>query len=339
MALFLSGGFMSINYENIIHPRKALESVKEQLFKFYEHDYGKRMRGIIEKRWNDTTFIFETPPDETKHFLEEHKDKIKNRKYRKRTELEYFDYVKKEKIIDALIYEQFKSYIEMRFHIFSEEQIKELWSKSPKELDQDKYGLFMIQNCIDKKKELVKSKQMSLIYCTIWGKRILKEYNNLSLEQLAYIFYGNKSHANTYFLKDVNNQRVTVCYVPLLRYTYIWSLDRMVLHELRHVVETNGVRSGLTNYKSGEYEMLNDIRTERNAKKDEERLSIIFSRNSDKTQSVYELLIPRTKEIIEYEDLLNIIAFTGEIESERKLLDSLDRIVKTEEQIVKMKKV
>ena len=329
---------MNICYENLLNPREAIESVKEQLFHLYQQDYGKRMRGIIEERWNNTIFIFESTPKDNYQFVQEHKDKIQDKKFIKRTKAEYKDYIKKDQLTDSIIRNEYKKYVEMRFHIFSEEQIDELWNKESKELDKEKYGCTVIESCMVTKRDLIKSKKKALMATTIWGKRMQKQYPTIDLEILVALLLDRFFPSATCKILDKDNQIVTVCFIPLISYRYLSSLDRMVLHELRHVVETDGVRIGLTIFPNKEFYMLNEIRTENNAIKDENRMPLIFGRNSNKLQSFYEELLERFSEIEPYEDLLNIVSFTGKINEERSLIESLDQKLKEVEQNLKKQK-
>ena len=140
------------------------------------------------------------------------------------------------------------------------------------------------------------------------------KYRELSKEQLAEILFQTSFPAITCVLESKKKELKTVCHIPLIRYIKTPSLDRMVLHELRHAEETEGSRSGLSIFPNKKLDLLNEVRTEKHAIKDEQKLPLIFAREKDIPQSVYDLLIPTLEEYGDIEDSLDAMAFTGDFD-------------------------
>ena len=102
------------------------------------------------------------------------------------------------------------------------------------------------------------------------------------------------------------------------------SIDRMVLHELRHVVETGDNRIGLDNLSNPRYRLLNEIRTQKNAVRDERRCPILFGRIDNDIQSYYDLFVRKLEELDVYQELFNEIAMTGDEKSYREILENIN---------------
>ena len=322
-----------IKYDSIMNPERTLDHIKELLFSIYQKDYGASNREIIKKRWDNTIFILESNPVETRDFI------CQFRRYLHTTgliqkQIEYLDYTQKEKTIDKEIKQEFKTFLEMKYNIFSEEQLDDLWNR---EEIVDNCSYRMASDIITLKEKLKQAKKIALITNTIWGRRLQKKYKELSVEQLAEIIFEEHFHASTCVAETKDGKKRTICYIPLIRYYNVPSLDRMVLHELRHVVETEEERSGLEVFTHPEFSMLNEMRTERNAKKDELKTPIIFSRKTTGIQSLYELILEKVEGFDCYEDFLNQVAFQGNIELAREELEPISNRIKEKEQEIQKK--
>ena len=316
---------MTTVYERILHPEETLDEIKEELFSLYEQDYGKYSRKTMEQRWNNTFFIFDATPIELRELLLS--NKIKNKKSVLRMEIEYVDYRRVQKRVEESAKEEFKEYLTDRFHIFKQEDMDDLWNGKTKD---PRWNDYMQESILNKKKELDFKSKKELVRRTIWGKRIKKKCKTLTDEQLAEILFNSTLTASTNVLLDKNITYKTVCFIPLAKHINVPSLDRIVLHELRHVVETENNRSGLCFFEDFKYDRLNEVRTEKNAQRDEARLPIIFGRRKTGPQSLYEVYLNRLQGLDIYEELLNVVAFIGNIDSAREEIDSLNERIQEE---------
>lgn len=318
---------------HLFHPEEVLEAIKENLFHLYMKDYGKDKKKTIESRWDNTVFILDSNPVETRDFVLRNRQQISKSEFIK-SEVEYLDYVRKEKILREEIKKEFYAYLEQKYQIYSrEEQDALLNQKEGKE-----YSWNVIRDIEYYRSYLEASLEEALIENTRWGKRLQNKYKDITIEQLREILFDHTFHASTNVLKDKNQKIRTICFIPLIKLWDTPSLDRIVLHELRHVVETEDKRSGLEEFENPEFSMLNEIRTENNAKRDEARLPILFHRKTKGIQSIYELILSKIEELESFEEVLNIAAFTGKIDSIREEIIPLSKRV-TEEDIRIQKKL
>ena len=351
-----------INYNNLLNPYNTIEELKNRIKYLYLDSYGDTHKDLIEKRLDNTIFIFESDPKITKKFISENMDKIKDNRLLIKTEIEYLDYIKEEKKIEKNINQVFANYIKSIIYTDSYTDIEKVFN-----IDFDSYNIennilldktdtpdyikekiikrrneYKIQcleagiqpitdiETIEKisryKNSLELYKKIELIKNTIWGKkikkRILNNSNfNISELDLANILYDKENSATTCVVKDDNDYK-TICYIPLYKNIYKSSLDKILLHELRHVIETNENGSGISRYLKNKYNLLNEIRTEINAKDDfnKTRENIIFSKNEEELPSIYEVLIPNTNDFFEEnKKVLNILAITNNVEKLEEL--------------------
>jgi hypothetical protein len=200
-----------------------------------------------------------------------------------------------------------------------------------------------IEDILKRKKILLRKKARRLIEETKWGQRLLREHPELSSDNLSEIILDETAHASTNLTRCKDGQLRTVCYMPLMKYESIQSIDRMVLHELRHVVEMSDEKCGLDVFKEPVFKQLNEIRTEQNAKRDENRLPVIFKKNPDCIQSYYDILMPAlTHDDIDVE-LMNLTAFQEDPNQIREALglsvyDVLERINEEEKTLARIRK-
>ncbi|MBP5678316.1 MAG: hypothetical protein J6X28_00615 [Bacilli bacterium] len=309
-----------VNYTN---PGKALEERKEQLFQLYQEDYGEDSMEIIRKRWENTIFIFEDFPKDRVEFCR----KMGIGKLTPMSliaQAEYRDYLQREKELSKEVKKIFQEYMQSKHQIYGETHLEELWEGDS--LLKEKYGFGVACDALEEKKRLLLAKKIALLSNTLWGKNLIRKYPMLSVEQLAEILYQENFSAITGTVVDKEGKKRCICYVPIMRYQGVVSLDRMVLHELRHVVETGENQIGLEENQNPRYSLLNEVRTDRNAIKDEKRLSILFERrNPENIQSIYEVFLLKLEELDAYEDFLNQVAFQGTIEENHEEIDILNK--------------
>ena len=352
-----------INYYNINNPHKALERIINNLVSIYISDYGNEYEEIIKEKINNTIFIFDSNPIETKNFIGKNLDKIKDNRKLLKTEIEYLDYIKEKKKIEKEIKTVFLNYIKkytyidinidkdkvynLDFDSYSLEnniklerdntqlEEKEKILKRRKEYKLDYLEISMrpltdwqqIEKIIKYKNSLELYKKIELIKRTKWGHRIKREIlrNNkteLSDLQLANILFDDDNNATTSIIIDNDNNKKTICYMPLIHNVEKSSLDKILLHELRHVIETNDESIGISRISNQQYDTLNEIRTDKNALKDKLRLNnqTIFS--DKKSNSLYEALFAYTGDFFEeHKNVLDYIAISGKIELLEKLFN------------------
>ena len=96
----------------------------------------------------------------------------------------------------------------------------------------------------------------------------------------------------------------------------VGGLDLIFHHELHHVVENSILGSGLHIRNNPMYLVLNELRTEQNAKKTTEQFDKIFSKEIYKQdyKNVYEALFPLADDfLLWYKNILNQCAITQDI--------------------------
>ena len=291
----------------ILHPYEVLEEVKEKLLSLYELDYGNKEE--LRRRWDNTIFVLESTPIDSKAFYDAHQKEIPRRK-RIKAKLEYYDFIRKQKEIEKELEEEFHEYTEMVFGIYEKEDRDLLWKSNhpriPLKKSQDRVTLYRLFKW---KEDLIERGKGRLLRRSLWGRRISRKYQELTEDQLSEILLDGDSAASTSVAKNKEGKPITLCYIPLMKLANSPSLDRIFLHEARHVVETTPKKSGLSSFENPVLNTLNEVRTEKNAKKDEKKLPIIFGRKSDSFQSIYELLLEKVEEIEVYEPLMNQLAF------------------------------
>ena len=180
--------------------------------------------------------------------------------------------------------------------------------------------LSSIENILKHKHALELLKKVEIIRNTKWGRRIKRriledngiELSDIQLSEILFKDDDEKALTTVTRLEDGTNK--TVCYIPLIENIDTCNLDRMLLHELRHVVETKESGSGISSFAGRKYELLNEIRTDLNAMEDEKLINgIIFSRKNRKAKSAYEMLIPYTSDFfVRNSNILNNIALYGD---------------------------
>jgi len=321
---------MEIVYDNILNPKKALKSIKESLFKLYQEDYGEEAFDEIQKRWDTTVFIMETTPEETYYFVMDNKKQIKNQSLMVRAHLEYVDFREQKRKIEKTLQEELRDYIQGRYNIYSDQFIQDLWSgkKDKNDASIKKEIEFKTSKII---RELYDARNIFLINNTLWGRRLLRKYKTLKPEQLAEIIFQEVFPAITCVVENKQKTTQTICFVPLIRHIKLPSLDRMFLHEARHVIETDGIRSGFVVFPDMTYNGINEVRTERNAIRDEKRTKTLFARQLAMRQSVYEEYIPKFNEFDGSMEYMNWVAFYGNLEEEKELLDRARDFLKQEQ--------
>ena len=358
----------TINIENIIKPYKAFNENKQNLISNLVIDYDTKLKDKISERINNAVFIFDSKPMDTKKFVADNLNKIKDNRIILRSEIEYRDYIREEKKIQKQMEKLFANYIKEYVYIDSITNLEKLYNLDFEAYSFENNALLARQdtnerikkdiekrrnefkiNCIEipcelsfdpetiekiirHKRSIEIFKKVELINNTRWGKRIKRQIKNnfnfnITSLQLAYILF-EKECASTDIIKDENGNNKTICYIPLIENINSSSLDRILFHELRHVSEMTDTTSGISTFYKRKYDTLNEIRTEKNAIIDENRLNkTIFSSNKRYTNSLYERLFKYTDNFFEDNKyILDEIALRGDIELLEKSLIRLSAL-------------
>lgn len=326
---------MDYNFKNILYPEKALMSFKEQLLSLYQKDYGKRFYSDLSKKLNDTIFVTDALPEDTRKFMLKHRKNIP-KIYYLRMELEYYDYQRRKEKINKRLKKQFKRITASK--VLLEEELDLLWDSYESKSDNEITSCFN-KSIVEIRNELQNQCKVQLLKTTIWGKRMIRKYSSLNIEELIECLYERTLPASTGVFIRENNQVQVICHLPIMREHENVSIDRMILHELRHVVETYENRSGLHVFKDDKYQLLNEIRTEWNALRDEKRLPLMFGRVNKKIQSYYDLFVRDMKNFDVYASFLNHIAYQGLMANFEEELEKLCQEVQDKKEVYKIKKV
>ena len=316
--------------DNIVHPRKALPEVLKKVLPLYVRDYGTEYVNLILKRLYDAIYIFDSNPIDTWKFVCEHSDEIKDKDFCHRSKIEYYDYIDHEYRIDCsnekIIRKFFKKAYEMKasnnysimkidFDSYSLKSNRILASGTEEEKREilDRRNAYKEQ-CLSAgispitvpslveelsllQSSLLERKKDYLIRNTKWANRIRKDIHDIYHFDIS--FEGLKNNlfdegmAST-CIEENNKQVRTIMTFPMIKDFGRGSLDNILFHELRHVVETGNKICGFYSLRKGKYEMINEIHTEKNALDDAEKLSNItfFSKSRRNKRSYYEKLFP-----------------------------------------------
>lgn len=335
--------------KNVIHPKKVLPSIKEYLIPRYIKDYGIENKDKIIKRFNDTIFIFDSNPIETREFMVEHLDEIKDIQFKVRTEIEYRDYLRVKEFVHSQSREAFDIALIENKYVQSYADLSDLW-----DLDFESYSYDVFENCTDNqelderrtkyendcfikgmnpikdfatiekilfmKNVLKQLEKEEMIKRTIWGKRIKREIKkdysfSIPNDQLSEILFDHKDCALTGVCKDKENQSKCFIYFPIIRNRDFPSLDHIFFHEARHRVENEDDYGGLYYYDKPDYYYINELHTEWNALLDEdEKNNIYFGGGDSQSISLYQYLFKVAEDFFEYHrEILNEFAFVGNI--------------------------
>ena len=154
---------MSIVIENIINPKKALDNIKKMLFSFYIEDYGEESIDTIKSRWDNIIFVTDSLPSENKKFVDTYKEEIKDKMFIVRANLEYKDFMKKQKNISKAIKQSFEEFLRDRFQIFSGEQVKTFWHLKGTPDEVDTYGWNKVNEIIKEREFLLAARNVMYI--------------------------------------------------------------------------------------------------------------------------------------------------------------------------------
>lgn len=349
----------AVKFENIINPDEAFREFKKYLIELYAEDYGEEYRELIEKRIDDTYYLFESNPIDSFNFYKNNKKLCFGLKKRLRIEREYFDYISNKNRIDKQITKKYKEvlssyfgttsdlidddFLVVDFESFSFDSMRVL--RSPTTSDENKnsilnrqrkyinlcnlYGVRPITDIsvIDKltriKKEYEYEEYKRLLEESIWGKRITKEIylktgKVIDTKLLGSAMYDNRACASVCQIPTSDGNFVRICLFPVMKNYSLGATDKVFFHENRHVVESGINVSGFASSCSGDYLLINELRTQENAIRDafEFRRVPLFANyhESPNFVNVYERLFEYCGPFVKnYLFLLNKIGINNDI--------------------------
>lgn len=195
--------------------------------------------------------------------------------------------------------------------------------------------------------EKAKTKEMVNIYLlknTKWGKRIIKKIHSLnhyiSIEDINRILSIKKTASTSHVLGDDRKSFAGIMYFPIIHNLNIKSIDRVFLHENRHVIESSNNSCGVHPHVGRKYLLINELHTEDNALQDAGKIPCIWSNSSfaDESYSVYEEMLPYTFDFFtKNRDLINYYAICGNIKEFEERFGQ-DKLLELEEYLVRLKK-
>ena len=183
----------------------------------------------------------------------------------------------------------------------------------------------MIDYLIEKKERIYTNKLCSLITHSIWGDKITDDALDFDIEFMAEympLYLCQEENAfttNRMCYSDFEGLNHNFVYLPLIENLDYGLLDHILHHENRHVIESDYNTVGLhVTSDNTRYYLLNEIRTERKAIKDSERLKnkILFGRKDvdiDFVQPYMEVAKYTGNLFTENEEFFDYIAFNGNI--------------------------
>lgn len=350
-------GFMKTSVESFLCPKEVLDENQNLLIDRYVEDYGNEYRDLIRKRMDNTLYLFDSNPIVTMKFIQQFGGNISSSQM-KLFEKEYRNYKKVFSVIHERIkkqyYQKLASYFSISSHPIKEEILSldiESFSlenqfllkrsdvcTSEKEKiikRQEKYleecemigvepltNSVYIQFLLDEKRRLEEYEDLSLLKNTKWGRRIVKTirsyYPKIRLSEIQKIMRDDAVAVTSYLLDSRGCARARILYFPLLEHYSVMSLDRIFYHENRHVVESNPYSSGLHSHVGSSYQLLNEIRTEKNALDDLDYFphDLLWSSDSmvEGYHNTYEELYSYISSFLEeHREVLNDCAIRGDL--------------------------
>ncbi len=298
----------TIKYENILNPTEAWREFKKYLIELYMEDYGEEYKKLIEKRINDTYYLFDANPVDTYYFYKNNKINYGFRRLC-RIEREYVNYKAVKDRIDKRITIKYKEIISnfyntmpqfidddflvVDYEAFSFESMRKL--HNPGTSDEEKesilkrqidysnfcmmYGvkpitdIGIIDQMIKAKKDLELEEFQLLLEETIWGKRITKDIydktgKRVDTKALGSILFDKNCCACVSQIPTLDGSMVRICNFPVMKNYYLGAVDKVFYHENRHVIESGINISGFCPASTCDYMLINELRTQENAIRD-----------------------------------------------------------------------
>jgi len=351
--LFKGVANMSINLEAILHPDEAFqEYVSSNLLSIYRHDYGYGSMELIESRIRNTTYLFDSNPIATYNYL----SNINGFNIPSIVIEEYEDFLKVQQMAKFLAYESYysllcnffgvkygelKKLLKLDYKSFNFQSMRVLNDKKAKQEEkekvlrrQDSYlemcsdlginpltdsiYISILENC---ERQTQEEEFKYILKNSKWGKRILnkirEKFPGVLVENVMDILEG-ESTATTTTLFSGTGANHKLVYFPLIEREKTKALDIVILHELRHVIESGTSANGLYAHAGNKYKLINEIRTEKNALSDLDVLrgKPLWSQEEPPSNyyNIYQVLFPYTLDFFEeFRDTLNSLAIYNSI--------------------------
>lgn len=302
---------VQINRENILNPEEAFRTYLSKLMPIYIEDYGYENKSLIKERINKTLYVFDSLPVDEINFVAEYGAELQCREKARQAFDECTDFLKKKEIIEAMTEKRFYNILADAFGV-GDRYIDELFTididsyglnmqlalgadnvseefKDEIRLRQEKYRkdcerlgircitdhrviekLFELRDGNDYETNLLLAKN------TMFVKRVKKEIfkkSGVILDdvQLVDLLFYNKTGA--FSVKDIDRKdKLHICYLPLAKNIMLGGVDFGFFHEIRHVIEGSDTGTGIHVFRCDKYLAMNEIRTEKNALFDAEKL-------------------------------------------------------------------
>lgn len=342
---------LMINYKNVLSSEEALSSLKSFLLNYYFSEYGEDSQDKILKNFQNTVFITSSFPNEKRDFFQKYGSFLPRNAYFSMLH-EFFDYqwwnqrlenelleefcssvygdsVPPQKEFLTLDYESFgiDAYSTM-FHGSKEEKEKIVTRQNQYLLECMELGIDPVRNVqkveeiISLRKRLRKEKNRELLQSTIWGKNVKKDIQkqgfSFSDETLSSILFDRSVAASTSLVLDQEEKERIVCFVPFFFGKNVEGLDRIFLHEFRHIAEMHEKGTGFESFEKTHYGLFNEIRTDYNACLDMNHFStsLWFSRGGER-RSFYAQFFPQFHEFLyQNRELCNYLSLKGDVSLE-----------------------
>lgn len=187
----------------------------------------------------------------------------------------------------------------------------------------------IIEELLQFKQQLDQVMKIKLLQDTVWGKRIMNKFHKKYSENIINykIFSELLFSDNPGIVKviKVNRDNYNIAYIPVIKYFIAKNLDITFLHENRHITETHDIGCGIYEYSTGNYKILNEIRTQKCAHIDEKKFSFESFLFGNKVSPynvsyTYDVLFPFVYNLFEnHQDVFNYCALHGKVKQLEKI--------------------
>lgn len=310
------------DFFKMMHPEEVIQENMNFLLSYYSEEYGKKFDPLLECRAKNAIYLFDSSPDITFQFLFNHQNEIDDWEYFSKIEEQAKDYIQVKKQVeeerDSVIYSLFCGSfgISPRDSFYGIDKVlKAIFEKNFEFLDIS-LSSTKLQEFLEKVEEEKKLANVKLISQSLWGKdlrqRLLRE-NGLNIDYYVLSILMYSRECSCYHFTGPSERQATFLCMSLIKEGYFGDLDRLFLHEFRHVLESGCCSIGID---FGKYTMLNEARTEKHAEFDNYALPTIFSKKIYRERiMMYEYLFPFTEEFLDdYSTVLDCCALLNDLD-------------------------
>lgn len=313
--------------DRIMHPLDVLKEYRGQLLKLYSEDYGKSTLPLLKRRSKHICYLFDATPDLTYEFYLQHQKDFSDSHIVDRIVLEYNDYCLKKNELDHENKKQIYSVMcealaisEDAYYSKLDEIVSlpiesyafsnmEFVGSSILEHQQEEYiekceklGIHpitdstLINDILNYKKRVQFICNVILLESTLFGNRILDELKQVNsgvdFTDIAKCLFNEESINLCY---HSYGPVITIVHCPFIKdlTRNIVNLDQIFLHENRHAIE------GSFSEKFSIYKIFNEIRIDKHAILDNQRMNVIFQKGIPSFSSEYQKLFSYTGDLFE----------------------------------------